>query len=167
MNAIVAVDKNWGIGRNNGLLAHIPEDMRFFRQMTLGKTVILGRKTLQSFPGGQPLKDREHLVLSRRGDFPYADQVRVFADLASLLRAAAERDPESLMVIGGAQVYWQLLPYCARAYVTMIDAAYPADAHFPDLSADSRWVLTEQGERMEHEGVFYRHCIFENQEIKA
>lgn len=142
MNAIVCADRNWGIGREGALLVRIPEDLRRFKALTTGHAVILGRKTLATFPGGRPLPGRRNLVLSRDPEFQ-PEGVEVFRGLDALLKAAAPED----FVIGGAEVYRQLLPYCGRVYVTRLDEAYPADAFFPDLDACHGWrlVSTEPG----------------------
>ncbi len=138
MRAIVAVERGWGIGREGRLLARNPEDMRRFKALTLGHPVILGRKTLESFPGGKPLPGRENLVLSRTlADVP--EGARLFRDLDSLLAYA----PADSFVIGGGEVYRQLLPYCDRAIVTYVDADLAADTFFPDLDAHPDWTLAE------------------------
>lgn len=139
MDAIVAVERGWGIGREGRLLVKNPADMKRFRAMTLGRGVILGRKTLESFPGGKPLPGRENLVLSRTLERA-PEGARLFRDVDSLLACA----PADSFVIGGGEVYRRLLPLCARAYVTYVDAPLAADAFFPDLDLAPDWVLTEQ-----------------------
>ena len=143
MNAIVCADAEWGIGMDGDLLVHISADLKRFKALTLGHAVICGRKSLAGFPGGRPLPGRRNLVLSR--DLAYCPEgAEVFRDLDSLLAAA----PEDAFVIGGEQVYRQLLPRCERVYVTRLDRALPADTRFPDLDADPAW------EPVETEGPF-------------
>lgn len=138
MIAIAAVERGWGIGLDGGLLLRNPLDMRRFKERTMGHPVILGRRTLESFPGGKPLPGRDNLVLSRTLEAAPAG-ARLFRDVDSLLAAAAADS----FVIGGGEVYRQLLPYCDEAQVTYVDAALPADTFFPDLDAAPDWALTE------------------------
>ena len=138
MIAIVAVERGWGIGLEGKLLLRNPADMNRFKERTMGHPVILGRKTLESFPGGKPLPGRDNLVLSRTlTEVPQG--AKLFRDVDSLLAAA----PDDSFVIGGGEVYRQLLPYCDEAQVTYVDAPIPADAFFPNLNDDPDWTLTE------------------------
>ena len=141
MNLIVAVDKNWAIGYNNDLLVSIPADKKFFRTETTGKAIIMGRKTLESFPNGQPLKDRKNIVITRKKDYNAKD-VTVVHSIEEALEAVKEFKSEDIYVIGGGEIYKQMLPYCALAHVTKIDYAYAADTYFPNLDADPEWELT-------------------------
>ena len=156
MNLIAAVDQNWAIGKDGDQLCYIPADLKRFQALTTGHAVILGRKTLATFPGGRPLKNRRSLILSRSADFA-PEGAEVFPDVDSLLAAA----PVDAFVIGGASVYKALLPYCDRAYITKIDRAWPADSFFPDLDADPAWQVTEEGEPLEHEGLTFRYVTYE------
>ena len=100
MNLIVAVDEKWGIGKDGGLLAHLPEDMKYFRETTRGRTVVMGRRTLESFPGGKPLKNRVNMVLSR--DEAYAPEgVRVYHSVEDVLEALRDCREEDVFIIGG------------------------------------------------------------------
>lgn len=166
MDLIVAVGADWGIGKEGDLLFSIPEDMKYFRTMTQGKVVVMGRKTLESLPGGKPLKNRTNLVLSQNPDYTVEDaQVcQSIDEVRKAVRAYAEDD---VMVIGGAGIYRALLPYCKRAYVTHVDAIAPADTCFPDLTKEPGWALTQTGEQQEHEGLHYRFCVYENSAVKA
>ena len=157
MNLIVAVDKNWAIGRDGDQLIYIPEDLKHFKALTTGHPVILGRKTLATFPGGRPLKGRRNLILSRDPAFA-PEGAEVFPDLDRLLSAA----PADSFVIGGASVYRTLLDRCDTAYITRIDASFPADKYFPDLDADPRWQIKEISEPMEHEGISFRYYTYIN-----
>ena len=156
MDLIAAVDQNWAIGKDGDQLCYIPADLKRFQALTTGHAVILGRKTLATFPGGSPLKNRRSLILSRSADFA-PEGAEVFPDVDSLLAAA----PVDAFVIGGASVYKALLPYCDRAYITKIDRAWPADSFFPDLDADPAWQVTEEGEPLEHEGLTFRYVTYE------
>lgn len=156
MNLIVAVDQNWAIGRDGDQLVYIPADLKRFQALTMGHAVILGRKTLATFPGGRPLKGRRNLVLSRNPDFA-PEGAEVFPDLPALLAAAPEEDS---FVIGGESVYRALLDRCDTAYVTRLGAAWPADAWFPNLDEDPRWTVSEEGPLLEHEGVPFRYVTY-------
>lgn len=145
MNIIVAVDKNWAIGKNNKMMWSIPADMRFFREKTLTHVVVMGRKTLESFPGGLPLKNRTNIVLTGNLQYHMAGTVVVHT-LEELLKKLKEYEGEEIFVIGGESVYRQLLPYCDTAYVTKIDHAYDADTYFPNLDEIPEWTITEVSE---------------------
>jgi dihydrofolate reductase len=140
MNLIVAVDSNWGIGWHDRLLFRIAEDMKHFRALTVGKTVILGRKTLQTLPGGRPLEKRTNIVMTRSGHFdaPPALICRSLGELRDLLHDRPEAD---VYVIGGASIYQQLLPFCRLAHVTKIDRHVSADCFFPNLDQQPGWEL--------------------------
>ena len=155
MNVIVAVDANWAIGKGGDQLVYIPEDLKHFKELTMGHPVILGRRTMATFPGGRPLKGRRNLVLSRDPDFR-PEGAEVYPDLAPLLAAA----PEDAFVVGGASVYRALLDRCDTAYVTKLDRAYEADCWFPNLDEDSDWTLAEESEPMEHEGLTFRYTVY-------
>lgn len=160
MNLIVAVDENWAIGYKNELLIRIPADMKMFRQETLGKVVVLGRKTLETFPGGQPLKDRENIILSSQPDY----QVKgagVVHDLEKLLEALREYDSEKIYIIGGESIYRQLLPYCDTAHVTRIERAYEADTWFPNLDQDPAWEITAESDEQSYFDTTYRFVKYE------
>ena len=156
MNLIAAVDQNWAIGKGGDQLCYIPADLKRFRALTTGHPVILGRKTLATFPGGRPLKGRRNLVLSRDPAFA-PEGAEVFRDLDSL-RAAA---PADSFVIGGASVYAALLDACHTAYITKIHAAWPeADAFFPDLDRDPAWEAVEESGPQEDGGFSFRYVTY-------
>lgn len=138
MEAVVAVDENWGIGKNGALLFRISADLKRFKELTTGKTVILGRKTLATFPGGKPLPNRTNFVLSTSisGEIPGA---KVFKSLKELLACA----PPDSVVIGGQRVYEELLDRCQRVYVTKVAGGFPADAWFPNLDRRDEWKIVE------------------------
>ena len=141
MNLIVAVDKNWAIGLHNKLLVSIPADMKFFRETTMGKVVVMGRKTLESFPGGQPLKKRTNIVLTSDKNYKVKDAV-VVNSVEALLEELRQYNDEDIYVIGGESIYRQLLPYCKVAHITKIDHAYEADTYFPNLDEMPEWKIT-------------------------
>ena len=141
MNLIVAVDKNWAIGCGNRLLVSIPADMKFFRETTMGKVVVMGRKTLESFPAGQPLKNRTNIVITKDKNYKVKDAV-VVTSVEEALEELKKYGEEEIYVIGGESIYRQLLPYCKTAYVTKIDHAYEADTYFPNLDEMDDWRMT-------------------------
>jgi dihydrofolate reductase len=155
MNLIVAVDQNWAIGKDGDQLVYLKEDLKRFRTLTSGHTVILGRKTLATFPGGRPLKNRRNLILSRNPQFQ-AEGAEVFASVEELVQQA---DGDAF-VIGGASVYEQLLPYCDTAYITKIHAAFPADTYFPDLDKSEEWEVVEESESLEQDGIAYHYVTY-------
>lgn len=143
LSTIVAVDQNWAIGYEGNLLVRVSDDLKNFRAYTMGKTVILGSKTLGTFPGGKPLKNRRNIVLSRRPDYsPEGAEVAHSVEEALALLS----EDEEAVVIGGETVYRQFLPYCVEAVVSKFDAAFPHDAVFPNLDADPAWEIAETGE---------------------
>ena len=145
MKAILAADKNWGIGYNNHLLVSIPSDMKFFRQTTTGKVVVMGRKTLESFPNGMPLKNRTNIVLTGNQNYQVKDAVVVHSE-DELMDELEKYDTDDIFVIGGERVYRMMLPHCDTVYVTKIDRAFQADTFFPDLDEMDEWVMTEESE---------------------
>ncbi len=155
MKLIAAVDNEWNIGNKGSLLFSLPDDMKFFRTTTSGKVVVMGRKTLESFPGSRPLKNRVNIVLSRsKHDIDGAEFV---ASVDELLEKLKEYSSDDIYVIGGAQIYSLLLPYCDTALITHIDAiADEADSKFPELGAD-KWKITEQSDIHENNGI--RFCF--------
>ncbi|MFV0412447.1 MAG: dihydrofolate reductase [Oscillospiraceae bacterium] len=164
MIAIVNADQNWGIGKNGDLLFPIPEDMRFFRETTLGKTVIMGSRTLLSFPGGQPLKNRSNIVLSRKA--PHTPGVTVCGSLAALQKALAGLAPDEVYVIGGESVYRLLLPYCSTALVTRVQKQGEADTFFPNLDRLEGWRLAGQSAPQQHQGIAYTFCTYNNTNVQ-
>lgn len=160
MNLIVAVDKNWGIGCNNELLVSIPADMKFFRETTSGKVVVMGRKTLESFPNGLPLKNRTNIVLTRNQDYHVKGAV-VLHTPEEVLEELKKYNDEDIYIIGGESIYRQFLPYCSVAHVTRIDHAYQADAHFPDLDEMEEWEITADSEEQTYFDLEYTFLKYE------
>ena len=145
MKAILSADRNWGIGLNNRLLVSIPSDMKFFRQTTTGKVVVMGRKTLESFPNGLPLKNRTNIVLTGNPNYSVKDAVIVHTE-DELLRELEKYNSDDIYVIGGESVYRMMLPYCDTVLVTKIDRAFQADTFFPNLDEMDEWEMTEESE---------------------
>lgn len=145
MNAIVAADKNWGIGYKNKLLISIPSDMKFFRQTTMNHVVVMGRKTLESFPNGLPLAKRTNIVLTRDQDYKVKGAILVHSE-EELLEELKKYEEDDIFVIGGGSVYEMMLPYCNTVYVTKIDFAYQADTYFPNLDEMPEWEMTEESD---------------------
>lgn len=160
MNLIVAVDSNWGIGKDNKLLVNIPADMKFFRTTTSGKVVIMGRKTLESFPNGLPLKNRINIVITGNKDYKVKGAVVVHS-IEEALREAGKYPSEDVYVIGGDSIYRQMLPYCTKAHVTKIDFAYQADTFFPDLDQMEEWKVTEESEEQTYFDLEYTFVTYE------
>ena len=160
MNLIVAVDKNWAIGLSNKLLVSIPADMKFFRETTSGKVVAMGRKTLESFPGGQPLKNRTNTVLTKDLNYKVKDAV-VVGTLEEMVEELKKYPSEDIYVIGGESVYRQLLPYCDTAYVTKIDHIYEADTFFPNLDEMKDWKMTGVTEEQTYFDLEYVFAKYE------
>ena len=155
MNVIVAVDANWAIGLEGDQLCYIPADLKRFQKLTTGHPVLLGRKTLATFPGGRPLKNRRNLILSATPGYE-VEGAEVYADVDSLMQNA----PEDAFVIGGESVYRALLDRCDTAYVTKIMAEYPADRYFPNLDNLPNWQVSEEGDVLEEDGVKFRYVTY-------
>ena len=160
MNLIVAVDKNWGIGKGNKLLVSIPSDMKFFRETTSGKVVVMGRKTLESFPNGLPLKNRTNLVLTKRPDYQVKDAI-VLHRVEEVLEELKKYESDDIYIIGGESIYRQFLPYCNTAHVTKINHAYEADVYFPDLDAMDEWEITADSEEQTYFDLEYVFLKYE------
>lgn len=177
MIEIVNVSQNWAIGRKGGLMIHIPADMQYFRRMTKGKTCIMGSTTLESFPNMAPLKDRVNIVLidddrkirpesvaaqekdAAEGRSTKLIYVHSPQEACELVKDLPKDD---VYVIGGASIYRLMLPYCDTCLVTHNDLSEEgADTYYPDLTATGEWIMTEEGEPQQYEGVTFRFCRYE------
>ena len=160
MNLIAAVDQNWAIGNKNELLVRIPADQKFFRETTTGKVVVMGRKTLESLPGAQPLYGRTNIVLTADPDYRVkgASVCGSVEEVMELLRAYHTDD---VYIIGGESVYRQFLPYCDEAQITWIDFAYAADTHFPNLDQDAAWEMVQESDEQTYFDLEYVFVIYE------
>jgi len=159
MNLIAAVDRNWAIGKNNELLVRIPADQKFFRETTTGKVVVMGRKTLESFPNGLPLKNRVNIVLTHNLSYTVKDAIVVHS-MDELHEELQKYDSEDIYVIGGEKIYEQLLDECDVAHITKINYSYDADAYFPNLDEKDDWEITGESEEQTYfdlEYFFYRY----------
>lgn len=163
MNLIVNVDSNWAIGYRGKLLVSIPEDMKFFRSETTGKVVVLGRKTLDTFPGGQPLKNRTNIILTRNPNYQVKGAI-ICHSVEEVLEELKKYNSEDVYIIGGDSIYKEFLPYCDVAHVTRTDHVYDADAWFPNLEEDSAWVLTGESEEKTYFDLEFRFCRYERRE---
>ena len=153
MKAIVAADKNWGIGLKGKLLVQIPADQKFFRETTTGNVVVMGRKTLESLPHGAPLKDRVNIILTH-GNTVMPEGTETAGSLEELSEILKRYEGREIYCIGGAKVYEELLPMCDECLVTKIDESYEADAFFPDLDNDPDWELVRDGSEQEERTYF-------------
>ena len=160
MNLIAAVDKNWAIGLKNKLLVSIPADMKFFRETTTGKVVVMGRKTLESFPNQRALKNRVNIVLTKDETYQVKDAV-VVHDMEQLREELAKYPSEDIYVIGGESIYRQLVDECDVAHITKIDYAYEADAYFPNLDEKEEWEITADSEEQTYFDLEYQFLKYE------
>lgn len=154
MNIIAAVDRNWAIGNKNALLVKIPRDQKLFFEMTQGKVVVMGRRTLESLPQKQPLKNRVNIVLSSDKDY-FVKGATVVHSLEELFCELEQYESSDVFVAGGETVYRQLLPYCDTAHITRIDYAYEADAYFPRLDELPEWELAADSEEQTYFDLEY------------
>lgn len=161
MNCIVNVDANWGIGKENQLLVAISADLKRFRALTTGKTVILGRKTLATFPGGRPLKNRVNLVMSTDQSL-VIEGAEVVHHVPQLLERCKQLPAEDVCVIGGASVYELLLPYCNTAKITKTLKNFDADRFFPNLDKLPGWHIAWQSDIQEENGVRFQYVDYVN-----
>lgn len=155
MNLIAAVDANWGIGKDGGLLVHLPGDLRYFKEKTMGKVVVMGRATLESLPGGNPLPNRTNIVLTSQTDFA-KDGCIVAHDLQELAQICADYPPEDIMIIGGEQVYMQLIRQCDRIFITKIFETFDADKHLMNVDRMKHFELVWESDVMEENGMQYQ-----------
>ena len=165
MKCIVAADKKWGIGLKNKLLVHIPEDMKTFRNLTIGKVVVLGRKTLETFPNGLPLQGRTNIIMSRNEDFKAKDAIIAHSE-EELMEILKDYDTDDVFVIGGGKIYDMLMPYCDEAIVTRLNYRYEADTFFPDLDNDEDWYITDESEEMTCFSIEYRRVTYNRKSKK-
>ena len=164
MKAIVAVDKKWGIGKNNDLLFSIPADMKFFRETTAGKIVVMGANTLRSFPGGNPLKNRVNIVLSTTLN---RDDCVIVKSLEELLKEIKKYPADDVFLIGGARLYNTLIPYCDQALITKVDADGNAEVFFPDLDKEDAWTMVDQSQSIESNGYSIKFTTYKNSAVKG
>lgn len=164
MRAIFHCDKKWGIGRGNDLMFSLPADMKFFRETTKGKVVVMGRNTLLSFPNGKPLKNRVNIVLSPED---IDEEVITVHNPDELFKELKRYPDNEVYVIGGASVYRMLIPYCSQVLVTKVDADGNADTFVPDLDADENFTLLSESEPIDDNGYSIRFCTYGNKDIRV
>lgn len=164
MNLIAAVDRNWGIGLKGQLLVRIPNDQKQFREETMGKVVVYGRRTLGTFPQGIPLQGRRNIIFSRNREFGVKGAAVVHSP-EELWRELQGVPSEDVFCIGGESVYRLLLPFCDRAHITRIDHVYEADSWLPNLDRDPEWVVTAQGEEQTYFDIAYTFLQYERRRM--
>ncbi|MGN0812059.1 MAG: dihydrofolate reductase [Candidatus Coproplasma sp.] len=164
MKAILHADKEWGIGKKNGLMFSIPADMKFFRETTTGNVVVMGSNTLKSFPGGNPLKNRTNIVLYPDGE--EREDCLIVHSLEELFAEIKKYDKDKVFVIGGAMMYKTLLPYCTEVLVTKVDAVGGADAYFENLDENPDFKLVYKSEPVETNGYTVYFTTYKNLSVK-
>ncbi len=155
MNLIAAADENWGIGKDGGLLVHLPGDLRYFKEKTKGKVVVMGRTTLESLPGAKPLPNRTNIVLTRDESFRKEGCIVVHS-MEQLLDECANYDPEDVMIIGGEQIYMQLIRQCERLFITKIFGDFNADKHLMNVDKMRSFELVWESDIMNENGISYQ-----------
>lgn len=160
MKAIVAVDKNWGIGKKNDLLFSLPADMAYFREKTLNKVVVMGSNTLKSFPNGKPLKNRTNIVLFPGGE--KRDDCTIVQSLDELREELKNYQADDVFIIGGAMFYKTMLPYCSEVLVTKVDADGGAEVFYENLDALPNWEMISASEEQETNGLKIRFTVYKN-----
>lgn len=164
MKAIVAVDKNWGIGKKNDLLFSLPADMAYFRQNTSGKVVVMGSNTLKSFPGGKPLKNRTNVVLYPGGEL--RDDCIIVQSLEELKEELKKYNADDVFVVGGAMFYRTMLPYCSEVLVTKVDADGGAEVFYENLDKLENWTCVSEQEPVETNGYTIKFTVYKNSDVK-
>lgn len=160
MRAILHADREWGIGKNNGLMFRIPADMQFFKNTTIGNVVVMGSNTLKSFPGGKPLKDRLNIVLYPDGED--REDCLIVRSLEELFTEIKKHDPEKVFVVGGMMMYKTLLPYCTEVLVTKVDAVGDADAFFENLDENKNFALVGESAPEVTNGYTIKFTVYKN-----
>ena len=163
MQAIVAVDEKWGIGKNNGLLFNLPEDMAFFKEKTLDKVIVMGSNTLKSFPGGKPLKRRTNIVLFPGGE--KRDDCTVVESLSELSEELKKYDTENVFIVGGAMFYKTMLPFCERVYATKVFADGKAEVFFENLDEAKNFELVYESEPVKSNGYTIKFTTYKNNNV--
>ena len=161
MNIIVCVDANWGIGYKNELLVRIPSDQKFFRETTTGKVVVMGRKTLDSFPQGKPLKNRTNIVITSNKELEKRDEEIYVNSVEECLELLKNYNDDDIYIIGGASIYKQFLPYCSKALVSRVDREFAADTYFPDLDKDPEWKITKESDEQTYFDNTFEFLVYE------
>ncbi|MCL2255613.1 MAG: dihydrofolate reductase [Firmicutes bacterium] len=166
MIAIVAVDNEFGIGCENDLLYSIPEDMQFFKEKTMNKVVVMGYATLISLPNSKPLKNRTNIVLVKEQDVKI-EGATVVHSIEELLEETEKYSKDDVFVMGGGQVYAQLLPFCHKAFITKIKGMKKADTFFPNIDQMSNWKIATASEEKQHEEFTFTFNTYVNDCVKT
>ena len=164
MNLIVAADKNWGIGKKNDLLFSLPEDMKYFREKTLNKVVVMGSNTLKSFPNGKPLKNRTNIVLFPGGE--KRDDCLIVQSLEELSSVLKNYNADDVFIIGGAMFYKTMLPYCSEVLVTKVDADGEVEVFYENLDSLTNWSCVKESEQKETNGYKNKFTVYKNSNVK-
>lgn len=162
---MVAVDRQWGIGCDGKLLDRIPQDMKYFKEKTLGKVVIMGRQTFESLPGGEPLKERTNIVLTR-GSKIQDKAVICCSSLPSLFVIIDKYNRDDIFIIGGESIYKQLMHYCSEAYITKINKVYPADKYFPNIDEEPEWQCIQEDALQDYQDVTFKFTVYRNENVR-
>lgn len=165
MNFIVAVAENYAIGYENKLLTHLPEDLKYFKEMTLNKVVVMGRKTLESLPGAKPLKNRTNIVLTNNPNYQ-SEGVVIAHSIEELMEILKAYDEDDVFIAGGAQIYNTLIPRCRYGYITKIKKHFEADTFLGDIDKMPNWKLIWKSEEKQHNGVSFVWTKYENNKVK-
>ncbi|NLJ89348.1 MAG: dihydrofolate reductase [Clostridiales bacterium] len=166
MNLIVAVDNNWAIGKDNKLLVNIPNDLRYFKEHTTNKVIVMGRKTLESFPQAKPLPNRTNIVITRNKDYKVKGAT-IVNSIEEVIEEIKKYKTDEVYIIGGQTIYEQFLDYCDVAYVTRINYAYDADAFFSNLDASKDWELVDTSEEHTYYDIEYVFTKYINKNVKS
>lgn len=166
MIIIAAVDKNWGIGKDNDLLYHIKEDMKFFRSKTKDNIIIIGRKTLESFPDAKPLKNRINLVLTTNKNYKADKDAIILTSIGEIFEYIKNYPEKDVYVCGGANIYNELLPYCETALITKINDEKDAQKYMPNLDNNPDWEMSEISETLYEDDLSFNFCTYKNKRTK-
>ena len=157
MNIIVSVNKDWGIGFGGEQTIIIPEDRQYFKEITSGGIVIVGRKTFESI--GKPLKNRKNIVLTNKRDFN-ARGITVAHSMNEAFEKIPQNSSHKVFIIGGAEVYAQFLPWCSYVYITKIDIATPSDRYFTNLDKLPDWELMHKGNIIKYNDICFSFDLY-------
>jgi dihydrofolate reductase len=159
MDLIVAADKNWGIGKDGGLLADLPSDMKYFREHTTGKVVVMGRKTLESLPGKKGLPKRTNIVLTTNPDYE-AERCTIVNSEDELFEEISKYEPEEVMLMGGGAMYNKYYKLCDKLYVTKIDAVLDADTFIANFDEDPDFEVASESEPITENGLTFKFVVY-------
>jgi dihydrofolate reductase len=165
MKLIVAVDQYWGIGYNGELLEMIPDDMKYFKEKTIGKVVVMGKGTFESLPGRKPLQDRMNIVLTKSVR-QNCEGMTLCSSLGELFSVLSSYKNDDIFIIGGESVYKQCMQYCSEAYITKIGKGYRANKYFPDLDKSLEWKCVEDGCSQNYKDIPFKFTIYKNLDQK-